>query len=57
MASALQETPKVGLRWRPEFISCIGKRGEDFIVVLDIKEILSMGPNRDSSVPLDQKAA
>jgi purine-binding chemotaxis protein CheW len=40
-ASALEETPHIGMRWRPEFIRCIGKRGGDFIVVLDISRIFS----------------
>ena len=40
-ATALQEAPKVGMRWRPEFILCIGKRGEDFMVVLDIAQVFS----------------
>jgi purine-binding chemotaxis protein CheW len=40
-ASALQETPKVGMRWRPEFIRCIGKRGDDFMVVLDIARVFA----------------
>src|SRR5580700_9309078 len=39
--AALEETPKIGTRWRPEFIRCIGKRGTDFIVVLDIERIFS----------------
>jgi purine-binding chemotaxis protein CheW len=41
-ASALEETPRIGMRWRPEFIRCIGKRGGDFIVVLDIGRIFSV---------------
>jgi purine-binding chemotaxis protein CheW len=40
-ASALQEAPKVGMRWRAEFIRCIGKRGDNFMVVLDIARIFS----------------
>jgi purine-binding chemotaxis protein CheW len=40
--SALEETPKIGMRWRPEFIRCIGKRGSDFIVVPDIVRIFSL---------------
>jgi purine-binding chemotaxis protein CheW len=40
-ASALEETPRIGLRWRPEFIRCFGKRGADFIAVLDIGRILA----------------
>ena len=40
-ATALEETPRVGLRWRPEFIRCFGKRGGDFIAVLDIGRIFA----------------
>ena len=39
--AALQEAPKVGMRWRPEFIRCIGKRGDDFMIVLDIARVFS----------------
>ncbi len=39
--SALEETPRIGLRWRPEFITCIGKRNGDFIAVLDIGRVFS----------------
>ncbi len=42
-AAALQEAPKVGMRWRPEFIHCIGKRGDDFMVVLDIARVFANG--------------
>jgi len=40
-ASALEETPRIGMRWRPEFIRCIGKRGADFIIVPDIARIFA----------------
>jgi len=39
--SALEETPRIGLHWRPEFISCIGKRDGDFIAVLDIGRVFA----------------
>ena len=42
-AAALQETPRIGTRWRPEFIRCIGKCGDDFMVVLDIARVFSTG--------------
>jgi purine-binding chemotaxis protein CheW len=48
-ASALEETPRIGMRWRPEFIRCIGKRGGDFIVVLDIGRIFSSNDLRDAA--------
>jgi purine-binding chemotaxis protein CheW len=44
-ASALEETPKIGTRWRPEFIRCIGKRGDDFMVVLDIARVFEGSPS------------
>jgi len=40
-ASALAETPRIGMTWRSEFIRCVGKRGDDFIVVLDIGSVFS----------------
>lgn len=39
--ASIEETPRIGMRWRPEFIRCIGKRGEDFIIVPDIARILT----------------
>jgi purine-binding chemotaxis protein CheW len=51
-ADDLQEPPKVGLRWRPEFIRCIGKLGEQFIVVLDIERVFSFtGPAEAANTP------
>lgn len=40
-ASALEETPRIGMRWRSEFIRCVGKRGADFIIVLDIERVIN----------------
>jgi purine-binding chemotaxis protein CheW len=45
-ASSLEETPRIGMRWKPEYIRCIGKRGSDFIVVLDIGRIFSQADGR-----------
>lgn len=42
-AASLAETPRIGMRWRPEFIRCVGKRGGDFIIVLDIAQIFATG--------------
>lgn len=41
-AADIEETPKVGLRWRPEFIKGIGKKGADFIIVLDIDRVFDI---------------
>ena len=40
-AAALEETPKVGMRWEPEFIRCIGKRKDDFVIVPDMERLFS----------------
>jgi purine-binding chemotaxis protein CheW len=40
-AAALEEAPRIGLKWPHEFIRCIGKRSDDFIIVLDIDGIFS----------------
>ena len=35
------EVPRIGMRWRPEFIRAIGRRGNRFIMILDIGRVLS----------------
>ncbi|MDO9710930.1 chemotaxis protein CheW [Paracraurococcus lichenis] len=40
-ATALTQTPKLGLRCRPEHVRCIGKRADDFIIVLDPPRIFA----------------
>jgi purine-binding chemotaxis protein CheW len=48
------------MRWRPEFIRCIGKRGDDFMVVLDIARVFSAATIDEASVDApvtEQRAA
>jgi purine-binding chemotaxis protein CheW len=40
-AASLENTPRIGLRWDPEYITCIGKRNDAFIAVLDMGCIFS----------------
>jgi len=40
-AAVLEDTPKIGMTWRKEFFRCVGKRGDDFVVVLDIASIFT----------------
>lgn len=40
-AAALEETPRIGMRWPPHLIRCIGKRGDDFIIVLEVSRLFS----------------
>lgn len=58
--AVLQETPKLGMKWRPEFIRCIGKHGAEFIAILDIDRIFA--EHQETAVGmhasgLDQSAA
>ena len=56
-AASLQEPPKVGLRWRPEFIHCIAKRGDDFVVVLDIARVFSLSNRSATGAPAAEQQA
>jgi purine-binding chemotaxis protein CheW len=40
-AAEMEETPKIGMIWRHEYIRCIGKRDGEFIVILDVGAIFS----------------
>jgi purine-binding chemotaxis protein CheW len=58
--SALADVPRVGMRWRPDYIRFIGKRGNDFIVVPDIVRILSPGSAElaiDTPIPARKAAS
>lgn len=37
----VQQTPRVGMHWKPEFISFITKWREEFVIVPDMERILS----------------
>ncbi|MBZ0164106.1 MAG: chemotaxis protein CheW [Notoacmeibacter sp.] len=37
--ASIEEAPKVGMRWRPEYVKGIGKRGDDFIIFPDMGRI------------------
>lgn len=38
-AAAIQDAPKVGMRWRPEFVRGIGRRNGNFVVIPDLRRI------------------
>lgn len=42
-AANLEPPPRIGMRWRAEFIRCIGKRDAGFVIVLDIDRIVISG--------------
>lgn len=55
-AAAIQEAPKVGMRWRPEFVKGIGRRNGNFIVIPDLGRILETKGGR-SSPTAEERAA
>ena len=56
-ATSLEATPRIGLRWDPAFITCIGKRNDDFVAVLDMGCIFSRLVTRTRPVALAPTAA
>jgi len=39
--ASIEETPEIGMKWRPDFIKEIGKRGNDFIIIPDIDRVFA----------------
>ena len=40
-AGAIDPPPRIAMRWRTEFIQGMGKRGDDFIIILDVNAVFS----------------
>ncbi len=40
-AASMEEAPKIGMHWRPEFIRFIGKWKDDFVVVPNMERIFN----------------
>ncbi len=61
----IEPAPKIGTRWRTEFIKGIGKHNDDFIIILDIDRIFSEdeilmvqgGIEEQAGAPSDQSDA
>jgi purine-binding chemotaxis protein CheW len=47
----IETTPSIGLPWPPQFIRCLGKRRDDFLIVLDIARLFSVEHARHDSSP------
>lgn len=39
--AAIEATPELGMKWRPDYVKGIGKRGADFIVIPNIARIFA----------------
>ena len=48
-AATIEEAPKVGMRWPPEYIRGIGKRGDYFIIIPDMGRIFTMEGGQPSA--------
>src|SRR5690606_17029051 len=53
--ASIQDAPRVGIRWRPEFVRGIGKRGDDFIIIPDIRRIFETQGGRSTSVAASEE--
>jgi len=40
--SQINEPPRIGMRWRTELIQGMGKRGDQFIIILDIARVFTL---------------
>jgi purine-binding chemotaxis protein CheW len=39
--ASIEPAPRIGMRWQPEFIRCIGKRSDDFVIIPDLERIFA----------------
>jgi purine-binding chemotaxis protein CheW len=54
-AASIEEAPKVGMRWRPEFVKGIGKRNGGFIIIPDMEKIFETPAGRSPSVAASEE--
>lgn len=45
--AAIENVPRVGVRWRQDYIAGIGKSSNRFIIILDLKQIFSQNNNKN----------
>lgn len=39
--SSINPPPRIAMRWRTEFIQGMGRRGDEFIIILDVNAVFS----------------
>jgi purine-binding chemotaxis protein CheW len=55
--AAIEEAPRVGMRWRPDYVRGIGKRRGDFIIIPDMQRIFEIeGRRSGSTTAADERA-
>lgn len=40
-ADSINPPPRIAMRWRTEFIKGMGRRGDDFVIILDVNAVFS----------------
>jgi purine-binding chemotaxis protein CheW len=56
-AAAIQEAPRVGMRWRPEFVKGIAKRHGQFVIIPDMAKIFdTQGARTAPSAASEERA-
>ncbi len=40
-AGSAEPPPEIGIRWRSNYIDCVGRRGDDFVIVFDLAHLLT----------------
>lgn len=48
-SASIEEAPKVGMRWRSEYVSGIGRRGDNFVIHPDLGRIFVAESGMDGS--------
>ena len=54
-AASIEEAPKVGMRWHPEFIKGIGKRNGGFIIIPNMERIFEISGARTAPVAASEE--
>ena len=55
--AAIEQAPRVGMRWRPDYVRGIGKRRGDFIIIPDIHRIFELEGRRSAPTATEERAA
>lgn len=56
-AASIEEAPRVGMRWRPEFVRGIGKRNGSFIIIPDMGRIFETQGGRSALGAFEERVA
>jgi purine-binding chemotaxis protein CheW len=41
-SSQIEEAPRMAMRWRAELVQGMGRRGDEFVIILDIDKVFSL---------------